>query len=357
MTDFVFSGVVTNHSELPHLSNMLSQSTLDSLAKPLSSEEPSGPDLVYDPDFLELETLATPKAEQQFGDTIMAREEPNWEVVADKAEALLLRSRDYRVAVTLTRALTCRHGVQGFAQGLRVLISLTQNFWSSLHPQLDAEDDNDPTMRVNALAPLTDYDMLLRELRDAPVAGQRAPNAIRVKDIEAHYSKAFIASTGEELSLDQVQGMLSALHATDPQALADATETLALVKQLQSSINDQVSSQASLDLAPLQNVVFALQQAIKATATDGSDVQGEEGITNAGGSTEGSKLGGLKSRDDAIRLLTQVVSFLERTEPGNPAPLLIKRAQRLIGMNFIDIINDLAPDALGSVQQIAGRNE
>jgi type VI secretion system protein ImpA len=41
-------------------------------------------------------------------------------------------------------------------------------------------------------------------------------------------------------------------------------------------------------------------------------------------------------------------------EPSNPAPLLIRRAQRLIGSDFLDIMRDLAPESLVQINTIAG---
>jgi type VI secretion system protein ImpA len=337
---------------------MLSQSTFETFANPISAEQPSGPDLAYDPEFIEFEGLTTKKQEQQFGDTIMPGEEPNWIIVAEKAEALLHKSKDFRLAVALTRALTHQSGVQGFVQGTQLLLSLTTNFWDSLHPLLDADDDHDPTMRVNALAPLFDYEMVLKDLPDAKVGKRTEVGQLKVKDIEAHFSKSPTFATEPDFSIDQVQAAIAELLDSDPQAIAASVEALALIKQLQAAINEKVSSQASIDLAALQAIGFALQvavQTVKGTASEATGADDEESGSNRSSGAGGG--GPLKSRDDAMRLLSQVITFLEKTEPGNPAPLLIKRAQRLIGMNFIDIINDLAPEALGSVQNIAGRSE
>ena len=339
---------------------MLSQSTLESLATPISAEQPSGPDIAYDPDFIEFEGLATAKAEQQFGETIMPAEEPNWGVVAERAETLLQKSKDLRVAVALTRALTHQSGIEGFVQGTQVLITLSENFWDSLHPVLDADDDNDPTMRVNALAPLFDYDMILKDLPSANLGKRTEVGQLKVKDIEAHFSKSPTFADLSNYSIDQVQAGLTELLESDPDAIAATLETLARIKQLQSAINDKVGSQSSIDLAQLQSIGFALQVAVQTVKGIGQEGDGLAGDGNSDGSASPGAGGGsgvLKSRDDALRLLSQVITFLEKTEPGNPAPLLIKRAQRLIGMNFIDIINDLAPEALNSVQNIAGRSE
>ena len=51
---------------------------------------------------------------------------------------------------------------------------------------------------------------------------------------------------------------------------------------------------------------------------------------------------------DAHRALERVCEWIERNEPSNPAPLLIRRAQRLMSKSFIDIIRDLAPETLPS---------
>jgi type VI secretion system protein ImpA len=46
--------------------------------------------------------------------------------------------------------------------------------------------------------------------------------------------------------------------------------------------------------------------------------------------------------------------YLEQAEPSHPAPLLIRRAQRLMRMNFYDIVRDMAPAALPQVDVLAG---
>jgi type VI secretion system protein ImpA len=68
-----------------------------------------------------------------------------------------------------------------------------------------------------------------------------------------------------------------------------------------------------------------------------------------------SEPGGLRTRRDALRMLDSVCEFLERSEPSNPAPLLIRRAQRLIGSGFLDIMRDMAPESLGHIEIITGQ--
>ena len=54
-------------------------------------------------------------------------------------------------------------------------------------------------------------------------------------------------------------------------------------------------------------------------------------------------------------MLDCVCEFLERSEPSSPAPLLIRRAQRLIGSGFLDIMRDMAPESLGHIAVITGQ--
>src|SRR5256885_10544374 len=44
-----------------------------------------------------------------------------------------------------------------------------------------------------------------------------------------------------------------------------------------------------------------------------------------------------RNRKQAIAQLLEIAAFVERTEPSNPAPLLIRRAARFMRMGFMDI--------------------
>ncbi|PYN25436.1 MAG: hypothetical protein DMD99_08315 [Candidatus Rokuibacteriota bacterium] len=58
-----------------------------------------------------------------------------------------------------------------------------------------------------------------------------------------------------------------------------------------------------------------------------------------------------------MQMLELVCRYMERHEPSNPAPLFIRRAQRLIQMNFVEIVKDLMPDSLGQLEKLAGEFE
>ena len=62
----------------------------------------------------------------------------------------------------------------------------------------------------------------------------------------------------------------------------------------------------------------------------------------------------IRTRDEAVRALDLVCDFLERHEPSNPAPLFIRRAQRLMTKTFVEIVKDLIPDSLANLEKLAG---
>ena len=129
---------------------------LEALLAPIGDDSPAGDDQEYDPEYLALERAAAPKAERAVGDNVKAAEEPDWDKVAELAETVLARSKDVRAAVHLTTAWLRTSGMPGWNAGLGLIRGLLEHFWETVHPQLDAEDDNDPTMRVNSVVPLGD---------------------------------------------------------------------------------------------------------------------------------------------------------------------------------------------------------
>src|SRR5574343_1110944 len=155
---------------------------LDALAAPLTADAPCGPDLEYDADFLALQEAGAGRPEQQYGDTVIAAEPPDWPEVMRRAQALSQRTRDLRVTVWLLRAQARLHGYAGAARDLALLRRLPDTHWAHPHPALDADDGDDPTMRLNALAPLVHAEAALADLRAAGLGPGRG--SLRLRDLE-----------------------------------------------------------------------------------------------------------------------------------------------------------------------------
>ncbi len=65
----------------------------------------------------------------------------------------------------------------------------------------------------------------------------------------------------------------------------------------------------------------------------------------------------ITSRADVQLALEKVKQYFARYEPSHPAPLMIDRVQRVIELDFMEIIRDLAPDGVHQLENIFGRRD
>lgn len=323
----------------------------DAFLQPLGEGAPCGEDLTYDADFLALETAAAGKPEQQFGDTVIAAEPPDWRDIEARCRALCARTKDLRVAGLLTRAWVNIHSLTGLADGLAFVAGLLETFWSDVHPQ---PEDGDSFMRVNALGMIDDGTGLLADLRGCDllrVAGgtitvRDALTLLRGQPLEQQPS--FSAAQLRLAAADAAQQGLPALQAVAAARAALQRITAVCREHLQGSERPQFEN-----ITPLLDLLAQLEPQAGGAATDDATPPAT-GMGTGPATTAMSAPGELRHRDDARRQLLAVAEFIERTEPTNPAPLLIRRAARLMGMGFMDILRELAPDSLGPVQNITG---
>jgi len=330
---------------------------VDALLEEVSSDAPCGPDLEYDPEFLELDQASRGKPEQQYGDKIIPGEEPDWADVARRAEALLRRSKDLRVAVLLARALVRTEQFAGLRPGLDLIRQLLERFWDGAHPRLD-EEDGDPTMRLNALAALADPNSLLRDLRQSALVRSRTHGQILVREIEVARQRLAPRPDESPLAQSHIDGVLAAVAGEGGFSLAEVEAARESARALAGLLNDRVGSDRAPDLRPVMATLDCLKEAAAGALPAALPVgEAAEGGVGPGGAAPGVinvASGEIASRQDALLLVDKIITYFERHEPSNPAPLLLARAKRLMTMNFVDIIKDLVPDGMDRIQTIAG---
>ncbi|MBU6261121.1 MAG: type VI secretion system ImpA family N-terminal domain-containing protein, partial [Burkholderiales bacterium] len=249
----------------------LKNTDLEALLAPLAGDAPCGAALDFDPRFQALQAAATGKPERQWGDRIYAAEDPDWPAVDAQALALAAVSRDLRVAVLLLRSGTRLQGYGAAATGLRLVQQLLQRHWDHVHPELDHEDGDDPTMRLSALAPLFAREVLPSELRAAALAPERG--SLRLRDLELGLGRAE-ADPGETVpteagTLEALAGLLQRHPEVADAAQAAFEAAQAIVAELEGRLGAaQVPTAAPLlDLLRLPVDAIARLRAPAGAAT------------------------------------------------------------------------------------------
>lgn len=345
----------------------MNDEALQSLLLPVDEASPTGEDLEYDADFMALERAAATKAERAIGDAVKAAEEPDWDRVRALAEALLARSKDLRVAVHLSTAWMRIGGLPGWSSGLGLVRGLLENFWDGVHPQLDAEDDNDPTARVNAIVPLGDAVSVLSYFRTATFVQSPRLGRFSLRDLRiANGSLKISGGESEEGQPSLADIEACCIDCPEEQLLASAAavaQILEHAKAVDGIFNEQVGT-AGPDLKPLLADAFELKKFLDAQVArrlpgDEADGAQADDVTGEAGAVAGvaASNGRIQSADDVRRRLDDLCEYYARTEPSSPIPLLLRRAQRLVGKTFVDLMHDLAPGGISELQVISGPEE
>lgn len=331
---------------------------IDAWLLPLSEEAPCGPDLEYDNDFLEINKAAEGKPGTQFG----PGEPPDWRNVRERSVAMLERTRDLRVAVLWLRASVSLDGFGALPQGLRLLHGLLDRFWDTLHPLPDPED-GDPYGRMNALTVLREQENgLLGDLHRASVCNVRGLGDLKGRAVALALGQVGARSDEQVLNKEQVGQMLAAAVAAQPDLREQPAQALAQLAALSTLANERAGADGAPDFKPLNSLLKELAGLMPGAATEADSAEGVPGDADAdggagsgtGASARAGLSGAIHSRDDAVRAIDMVCEYLERAEPTNPAPLLLRRARRMINRNFLQLMKEFAPDAMAEVARVMG---
>lgn len=327
-------------------------------------DEPSGENLEYDPAFISLELAAQPGEERQVGDSVIAAEDPDHDEVLVYAADVLGRSHDLRAAVFLAHSLLRTKGFQGFAQATSYIRGCLDQWWDTCHPQLDADDDNDPTMRVNAILSLVDADTILRAIRLAPLTESRSFGRLGLRDY-AIASGEISPVEGVDLTTD-LGSFAAAFQDTKPEVLAEIRESVANaaadIKAINAIFDDKIPGQGP-ELAPLEKLLKqALARFKDAGVGDASVAEEDEAeeVTTAAQDAPrvvASGGGAITNHQDVHATIDRLIAYYKRAEPSSPVPILLERAKRLVGADFVTIVKDMASDGYSNVKTVGGLSD
>lgn len=330
---------------------MQSDAMVDAWLQPLPDPaEPCGKDFEYDNEFLELIRISQGKPETQFG----PGEPANWREVREMAETLMARTRDLRVALLWFRACINLTGFSALAPGLRLLHGLMDNFWDHLHPLPDP-DDGDPYSRANALAILPLQDGLLGDLRQCLLFSLRGSGELRVRSIAVALTQIPAKADEAVFTREQLAQMIASAVEQNPELRDQPKNALANLQLLGRAMVEKFGAAEAPDIKPLSDLIKGVQSLMPAPEDQAAEGAGDDTLPEGrSAATPKAALGNVTTRDEALRAIDMVCAYLERTEPTSPAQLLLRRARKLINHNFLQLIKELAPDALNEAARVMG---
>lgn len=369
---------------------------------PLDGENPSGEDLRNDPAFHELERLT----ESQVKVVHDGHNKPSsqstipvdWPAVLDKAEELRAHGRDLRLLVIVTRALANEQGLAGLAHGLTLIARTFDQHWEAMHPALrpNAAPRDAALRRINALLDLQNgQDGLLANLRQMTFFAPRTIGAISGRDLEQGaldervmlLEAASGLNAAEKAALVSAHGQLlnrvhSGCKAQADQAnaemmslIADAQAAITALDAVETALNTRLEGggaavpelkrflQRLLSTLERNSVIEAATNGAANPAPTTADPEvparnGHAAEAMAGTTSYAEPSTGLpdriSSRDDVVKCLDLVVAFYDRTEPSSPIPHLARRVRRMVHMDFVELMEDLAPSGLKEFRLLAG---
>lgn len=334
---------------------------IEDFLTPVSESQPCGENLEYDADFMAMEQAGKGKAEQQFGDTIIPAEPADWSRVEKLATSLLARTKDLRVMLALTHAWTRRRGLEGYADGLLLIERAIALWWHELYPLMVDDGEEDPFYRISALASLGDRSALTAALRQS-VLLSAGSDVLTLRDAQALLD-------GSRTECPEYPGGRPRLEEELTRGGQPGIEALLLIHQRQEALRQYLIEQLGQGGAPEMEEQQKLIGSIAAVCqgkrpAEPAEQQATPSQAEAPAPSPAAaapvadwRSVSLASRDDAQLMLEKVKQYFARHEPSHPAPLMIERVQRLIEMDFMDIIRDLAPDGVNQLENIFGRRD
>lgn len=360
----------------------LNAEEFNKLLTPVSQESVSGENYEYDELYLALDELALGTEESEMGDSVIEGKDPDYRTLYKNTLSLWSKTRDLRVASFFTLSSLCLFGLDGLKDGLSLIEYLVKEQFDTFYPQLDPDDDNDPTERINILAMLSPTDgafsdayHVLAHIRDLKLVP------------ELDYTlRDYLVLTGyldskEDKDLSSLLAQIATVPVSSVTAQLEKVEQILVINQnLCSIFNEKVGDKGYLtmdsmdhELNYLKSLYSSVIKNSNQSLADSTESSDEQGLSN--GSNEAlvanetnsgnAKAVALKAQDpllapqafnlesykvknrnDALLLLKKSAEYFQVAEPTSPVPFLINRALKMANMNFMDLLGEIDQNAL-----------
>ncbi len=331
---------------------------IEQLLQPVSADQPCGPDLSNDGRLDELETILKGKPEIDFGNIKKPAEPPDWRELQQKSAEFLQHSKHLRAAMMQCCSLVKTGGLAGLRDGLQLIRGLVEHYWASLYPLLDPDDNNDPTYRLNLLSALTvprgsvtGWLSIVDSLYAAPLCQPKGAPPVTFEQLQAAKLRQ---AAGESAPPDgpTMAALVPLLRASADQIAAhhqELKEAAETTQDLDQFLASTLTAHQSMSFDELQKTLKEMISSLEPYLPSGDGQSAADAAQPQAAPTEGSDGGGLaipirgaiRSREDVVQALESICQYYDQLEPGSPVPFLLRRAQKLARMNFVEAVQEL----------------
>jgi type VI secretion system protein ImpA len=369
---------------------IISQPTVidfDSLLIPISEENSSGESLQYAGIYDEIRESRRADEDIAQGDWQHELKVADFRKVIDLAiPALTSQTKDLQICVWLAESLSRQNGFVGLRDGLRLARELQTNFWETIYPEID---EGDMEGRANALEWLDKQ--LATAARETPITAGEGVSLIGFED-----SKTFdIPENMEALEYEKQQKLQElkqqaetenrvtgerwrkAKNQTRRQFYEELSFTLeecwSEYEQLDRTIDELFDRNQMPSLLLLKKSLDEIRDLVKKLLAEKRQAEPTEEELNAGVETteeiseDGEVVtvsgvagtsGPIKSRQDALKRLSEVADYFRKTEPHSPVSHLVSRSVKWGNMSLENLLQELVKDesVLGQIRETLGFN-
>jgi type VI secretion system protein ImpA len=284
---------------------------------------------------------------------------PEWSEIRDQALAALAKSKDLRLLVHLGTALLRTDGVAAFSETLAIASDWLETYWGQLYPLVDA-DDKDAIRRKNALSCFADPMAVVDAIRRVPLVSSRQHGTFSLRDVDIATHQQAPGGKDAEVDENRVNAAFASMPGAELTRLHESVvSAVASLKKIDATMSEAAGPDAPPNFDALTAQLARMNQVLRAQlslhpATEGTMASGVEGAAASPGGEWASASGVVTSRQDAIRALDAVADFFRRTEPSSPIPMFLERAKRLVSKDFLEVLADIAPDAVAQARAAGG---
>ncbi len=327
------------------------------LREPITAERPCGDSLEDVHPLVTLDALRlfgrsrSPDAPPEPNDT---KKPPDWGEVRTLSLEGLGRSKDLRLLAYLATAGLRTDGLLAFLDTLAIASRWLESYWTDVHPLVD----DDAIARRNALNCFADSMAVLERLRRTPVVESRAHGKFGLRDIDiatGHLQPGAGEPRPEPAAIDaafaeMTTESLASLH-------AGATGAVDAVRRIDARMREEGGADMAPSFEPLTAQLVKLRALLEPQLALRQESVAEEPSADAGaapGAAGKAVPGAIASRQDALRALDAVADYFRHNEPSSPVPLLLERAKRLVSKDFLEVLAEIAPEALPGARAVGG---